>query len=166
MHDQLLAQADLLASHDPTRPTQANLRRAVSAAYDAMFHFLTAEAARRFIPQNQAPLQHLMTRGFQHGEMKSAAKAFTHEQLPAAIARTLGSPIPPELRSFAKTFVQAQERRHVADYDLREQFDRQSVQAFVQQVRMALSKWEAVRTTDAASLFLLCLLMWDRLKKR
>ena len=42
--DDLLAQADLLLHLEKRRPKQASLRRAVSAAYYALFHFLIEES--------------------------------------------------------------------------------------------------------------------------
>jgi hypothetical protein len=46
LHDQLLAQAWLLAKKEPKRPLQASLRRAVSAAYYAVFHLLVDAGGR------------------------------------------------------------------------------------------------------------------------
>jgi hypothetical protein len=45
LHANLLQQAEHLAQLDPTRPTQANLRRAVSSAYYALFHLLASETS-------------------------------------------------------------------------------------------------------------------------
>ena len=45
LHADLLEQAEQLAQLDPRRPKQANLRRAVSSAYYALFHLLTSEAS-------------------------------------------------------------------------------------------------------------------------
>jgi hypothetical protein len=39
LHADLLEQAEHLAQLDPTRPKQANLRRAVSSAYYALIHW-------------------------------------------------------------------------------------------------------------------------------
>jgi hypothetical protein len=43
LHADLLEQAGHLAQFDPTRPKQANLRRAVSSANYALFHMLASE---------------------------------------------------------------------------------------------------------------------------
>lgn len=48
-HDDLLRQAERLAKLDPKRPRQANLRRAVSSAYYALFHFLVDQSCRAAI---------------------------------------------------------------------------------------------------------------------
>ena len=49
LHADLLKQARHLATKEPRRPSQASLRRAVSAAYYALFHRLVDEATRMMI---------------------------------------------------------------------------------------------------------------------
>ena len=44
MHEDLFSQAEKLAKLDVKKPKQANLRRAVSSAYYAVFHYLVHEA--------------------------------------------------------------------------------------------------------------------------
>ncbi len=46
LHDDLLEQAKHLANREPRRPKQASLRRAISAAYYALFHLLVDEATK------------------------------------------------------------------------------------------------------------------------
>ena len=46
LHGDLLDQASRLAVQEPRRPRQASLRRAVSAAYYALFHLLVDAATR------------------------------------------------------------------------------------------------------------------------
>ena len=67
-HDELLAQAIQLVHVTP--PTQATLRRAVSAAYYAVFHLLIAEATSNW---NNAALRAALSRAFDHGAMKTAS---------------------------------------------------------------------------------------------
>ena len=52
LHADLLEQAEQLAQLDPRRPKQANLRRAVSSAYYALFHLLTWEASALYAVGN------------------------------------------------------------------------------------------------------------------
>jgi hypothetical protein len=49
----LLAQARHLALKESKKPLQASLRRAVSAAYYSLFHFLVENATRFLIAGNQ-----------------------------------------------------------------------------------------------------------------
>ena len=49
--DDLLSQANRLAAASTGRPRQADLRRAVSASYYALFHLLIGDAVQRLNPQ-------------------------------------------------------------------------------------------------------------------
>ena len=62
MHKDLLDQAVSLAKLDAKKPKQANLRRAVSSTYYALFHLLVDEACRIQIGtrHNQAPFRQVL----------------------------------------------------------------------------------------------------------
>ena len=102
------------------RPRQADLRRAVSAAYYALFHALAhcgadmlagSSSARR----NQAGWQRIY-RSLEHGTTlrrlnnRSGMRGF-----------------PREIRGFGRLFVNLQVERHRADYDPTARFDRTTV---------------------------------------
>ena len=71
--DQLLEQADQLAA----KPLRANLRRAVSTAYYALFHFLIRKATRSLCPEPaDRSRRQLMARAFSHDSMKNASAPF------------------------------------------------------------------------------------------
>jgi hypothetical protein len=72
--EDLLRQADHLATYEGVNPTQASLRRAVSTAYYALFHLLIEDAAMRW--SGSAEAQTGMERAFQHGSMNSASIRF------------------------------------------------------------------------------------------
>lgn len=118
----LLEQAIRLAKLDARRPKQANLRRAISSAYYALFHMLVDEACRAQIGahHNQARFRQVLGRAFTHGTMKDACKSFGGGTLKKSVAKGLPATftIPPEIRNLANIFVDVQETRHVADYDL------------------------------------------------
>lgn len=57
LHNELLRQARHLATKEPRRPLQASLRRAVSAAYYALFHLLVDDAVRRMVTALQPELE-------------------------------------------------------------------------------------------------------------
>lgn len=73
--DDLLGQANFLLQLDTRRPKQANLRRAVSAAYYALFHFLIEESTLLTVGTANAakPRRQLVGRGFSHTAMRSAS---------------------------------------------------------------------------------------------
>ena len=118
MYADLLSQAELLARKEPRRPRQASLRRAVSSAYYALFHFLVGEVSR------------FLT------------------------------------RRVAQSFLDLQEARHTADYDLSRTFTKRAAEDLVEQVRRAFDAWRRVRKEPVARAFLICLLSYNRLTRR
>ena len=75
----LLAQARLLATKESSRPKQASLRRAVSAAYSyyALFHLLVSDAVRRLLAgSDREALRNCLSRAFDHAVMKRVARQF------------------------------------------------------------------------------------------
>src|ERR1700742_2820070 len=77
-HDDLLEQALQLVRVAPT--SQVTLRRAVSAAYYAAFHFLIAEATSNW---NHAAFRTALGRAFDHGAMKTASnRILNHKEFP------------------------------------------------------------------------------------
>lgn len=169
MHEDLLDQAAFLAAKDPKRPKQANLRRAVSSAYYALFHYLIDQACRELLgTQNDKRVyRHVLARAFDHGCMKEACVAFRDVSLPKKMAGALPSAfaIPPELQFVAETFVQAQEKRHIADYDLSTRFARWDVAGFIHEVERAIATFESVTNVNSRQFFLVCLLTWRTLKR-
>jgi hypothetical protein len=166
---QLLVQARRLARFDPRRPGQANLRRAVSTGYYALFHFLIEETMRFLLGTTaaRAGLRNVLARAFTHAEMAAAAKTFAGSSLPPLLSRRLGAPaLPPGLRLLARTFLRAQEMRHAADYDPGESFNRNEVLIFIDDIEQTIAGWSAVRTDPAAEFFLLSLLVWNRIRDK
>ena len=70
----LIATARGLAEGDPRRPSQANLRRAVSTAYYAMFHCLAGTAADLLIGGSRSEAWHQVYRALEHGSAKGACR--------------------------------------------------------------------------------------------
>src|SRR5271169_5876784 len=74
LSSELLKQAGTLANQDLRRPKDASIRRAISTAYYALFHFFLDEASGILVgtSQNDKPLRHLLSRCFLHGKMEIA----------------------------------------------------------------------------------------------
>jgi hypothetical protein len=144
---------------DARRPQQANLRRAVSAAYYALFHQLVHEACRQVMGtgRERRPFRALLARAFQHGDMLETCKAFASASLGPHVRRRLpaGFQIPVELQKIALTFKEAQQKRHLADYDPSEQFTRGAVLAFIRDVDEAMELLHAIRDRLEVRFFLL-----------
>ena len=168
--DQLLEQARHLATMDVhRRPRQANLRRAVSATYYAAFHFLIDEACRSWVGNQgsgRQAMRAVLSRAFDHGTMKQAAGSFASGTLSPKLSPALaGTAIPPQVKRVAATFRLMQQERHTADYNLRVGFKRIDVLSLIADVEQAIDGWEAVRNTPAGRLFLIALLVNDRIRE-
>lgn len=164
IHQDLLRQSRHLAQLDSRRPRQANLRRAVSSAYYALFHYLIDEACRMMIGTEaaQSPYRQVIARGFDHGTMKQACRRFTGGSLPHVISKRLpdGFVVPPELRDVAQAFVDLQEQRHSADYDLTQTFTKEEVLSLIGQAEYALTQFGRVDDPMSKKFFLSCLWAW------
>src|SRR5690625_3909949 len=107
--DGLIATSSALQQAGGRRPKQADLRRAVSGAYYAVFHELARTCAdvlvgatKRNRP-NKAWVE--VYRGLEHGAVKDACR------------RANKIDFPQEIKDFAEAFGQLQSVRHQADYD-------------------------------------------------
>ena len=162
-----LEQARHLAQLDRTRPKQANLRRAISGAYYALFHLLCDEASRVLVRgiRDSDDLQARTARTLDHGTMARASRAFASSALPASL-RFL-QPLDADLRLVAETFNQMQEERHRADYNTQAQFSRTDTLAFLQQTEDAFDAYNRVQNSEAATYFLFALFFYksDRFRE-
>jgi hypothetical protein len=162
LHRDLIEQAEHLAKREPKKPRQASLRRAVSAAYYALFHLLISDGALRLIPGVPGPLRAQAQRAFAHNEMKRACEQFTR---PGPYPHLLAAPVEAELAAIAATFIDLQQQRHAADYDLSQTFDRIRVLRIVSQAKAAMTDWHTVRSRPNANVFLTALLLGSRWSK-
>lgn len=161
----LLEQARHLANREPRRPKQASLRRAISAAYYAVFHLLTDEVAARLAPRQPEDLKYRVQRAIGHADMKKACANFSKSQLPPHLNFPGHGPVPSELIKVARIFVALQEARHGADYDLSSSVNRLDALALLQEAEDAFASWRIVRNTPYANVFLSALLLGDRTKR-
>jgi hypothetical protein len=175
MTDDLLSQARTLATFDTRgRPRQANLRRAVSAAYYAVFHFLVHEACCvQFGTQHaQAAYRHALGRAFTHQAMKQACISFGGGTLKETVIKGLprdsagNYSIGREIREIAKTFAELQEKRHLADYDLSERFGRDDVLGLIEQAENHVASFRDLPASEGKTFFLACLWAWRELNNR
>src|SRR4051794_32771699 len=109
-HDDLLEQAFELAHRNVTAPKQADLRRSVSTAYYALFHLLISETVAHW---SLAGSRDALGRMFEHSVMKRVSKKLRlapfHGEDPVTVQN---------LKEIAQSFVQLQDNRHIADYDI------------------------------------------------
>lgn len=134
----LIATARLLATHPRRgRPPEANLRRAVSTAYYALFHSLAeccADAiAGRRRPNRSSDAWLRVYRALDHG----TANRRCHDQ-------TEIGKLPPEIQNFAAWFSEMQQRRHLADYAPDANFDREEAAHLITETEDAIRRFENV----------------------
>ena len=155
----------MLATIDPRRPKQANLRRAVSTAYYALFHLLTIDAAKLYA-RDDAALIARMARSFSHADLKNVSREFSKNQLPKALrAPDKPTQLSATLMKVTDAFVILQTARHAADYDLSETFTRPDTLTLVKPAETAFAHWTSVKSADDARLYLACFSNWDSWNK-
>jgi uncharacterized protein (UPF0332 family) len=162
-HNDLLVQARHLAFLDKRRPKQANLRRAVSAAYYALFHLLSGESAHQLTPASPTGLAAQVRRAFDHATMRQVCRAIVDAN--SSLSTSFHLKASTDLREVADAFSSLQDARHSADYDLSSNWERKDVILKVQDAETAFTAWRRVRGSDEANVFLVALLMkrdWPR----
>ena len=122
------------------RPRQAELRRAVSAAYYAMFHLLAGNAADTLAgarPPLRSPRRRFWSqtyRALDHGYAKNQC-------LNLAVMRGF----PPEIQYLGATFADLQTRRQSADYNPEVTFSRTEVVRLINNAERAIDRFASVR---------------------
>ena len=152
----LLAIAQQLArGRNPGRPREAELRRAISTAYYALFHTLANCCANMLVGSTRASRSQSAWRqayrALKHGQAK---KRCMHQ----AIMRKF----PPEIQEFGMRFAVMQEERERADYDPLVQFFRTDVLQRIQETEDAISKFESERIDDKSRRAFAVLVLLER----
>ena len=165
----LLAQARLLATKEKRRPKQASLRRSVSASYYAVFHLLVDAAARRLVPgSDRDALRNCLGRAFDHGVMKTVARQFAGGGMGSVSPKLRpglnGLPLQDEIVRVARAFVDVQQHRHEADYDMGRPFTRLEVLNIISDAEHAFEDWRAIRRSVQADTFLVGLLTFEKIR--
>lgn len=128
------------------KPSNANLRRATSNAYYAMFHTLARTAANLLVGgQNAARSRgawRQVYRGFDHHQAKIAC-SFKNKQ-----SRAVLKLFPNSIQDFADAFVTLQEKRHSADYDPYAKFTKSDAKSDIALARQAIAGFNAASKKD------------------
>ena len=142
--DDLLTIAETLASgsigHQRGRPRQAELRRAVSAAYYALFHALARNAADLLVGSRAATQTKQAWR--------QVYRALDHGRIKRQCTNQIITKFPQEIQDFAGHFVMVQAQRYMADYDPLEHFSRSDVSQLVDKTKSAINDFEMVDSDD------------------
>lgn len=130
-----LASGDLRSGRG--RPPQAELRRAVSTAYYAMFHALARCAADMLVGatpslRSQAAWRQAY-RALEHGHARNQCSN-----------ANMMSKFPDGIRRFGTTFVNNQMLRHSADYDPAATYNRFEVLRIIDEIERVMPCFESV----------------------
>ena len=177
--EELLEHARFLASLDEQTTSQANIRRAISAAYYAVFHLLSAAVAEQVSPDFPAGLRECTQRVLSHSQMANVAKAFSPQGkgkgkkevkedkevrcLPKGFV--LPEPVSAELASIASVFQELQDARHAADYDVLRKFDPVDAISYVQEAEKVFKDWKTEKHSKNAPVFLAAMIFgkdWNK----
>ena len=152
-HEDLMKHAIFLSELDlPGEPKQVDLRRAVSAAYYALFHLLTTEAAQNWKHPSQ---RNRFARIYDHGRMKTCSSKVLSRPIPVDPSEI---PTVTNLKLVADVFVKLQQARHTADYDNSKAWSRTQVWEVIAQAEDAMKAWSNIRETEVAQDYLLDLM--------
>lgn len=157
--DHLFEQASKLISAQAGRPRQADIRRAISAAYYAIFHATITGAVDQFVGVTNRDRSRygLVYRSVSHAWLRDLCKevqkpALSNRFKPYAPSTGFG----PNITTFAAAVVELQEKRHSADYDVMIRVNRSDAALAIATAQAALKRFsKASRTRRLAFLSLL-----------
>ena len=147
--DQLLDEAESRLVRGG-RPSQVVVRRAVSDAYYALFHFLIDRCTTQMLgtASSASAARDAAARGFRHGTLKNACNAFrSGGTLPKSVA-SVEIDVPEPVRTFASTFVETQKARHNADYSWNASVSKSVAERRLAEARSAIEDFRALDRSD------------------
>ena len=144
--------ATLIPQPPATQPTQAAIRRAISTAYYATFHALTASNGDALIgpvhDQLTADAWTQIYRGLNHGHAKSQLEPEVKRNQPRLSA---------DAQNFADLFCDLQDERHNADYNPRETFTAQAANTWLDTAEAAITDFLRTSRSERAAVAILTL---------
>lgn len=141
----LLDQADRLAAPlQAGPPRQADLRRAISAAYYAVFHLVLTAMADEFVGVSKRDDMRyvLVYRSLDHRSLREHCQNVVKPVMPAKLV-----PFAPsngwgtEIQAFAGVVIELQEKRHLADYDPNFRVKTSDVRLAIATARRAITRF-------------------------
>ena len=158
---ELLAVSRLLLSPVAgAQPSDAQLRRAVSTAYYAVFHAIVRVGTLRFMGAGTETTAGypLLYRGFNHGRLKTVCDGLAATTLNSSLKQQLGrQSVSQSMRDFASAFPALQEGRLLADYDPSIRFELSDATDLVDAAETALAALERVEPAEKTDVLALML---------
>ncbi|MDE0039894.1 MAG: hypothetical protein OXU77_20405 [Gammaproteobacteria bacterium] len=133
-----------MANVNTRRPRKADLCRAVSSSYYALFHCLAkncADLLARTGTHTSRPAWRQAYRALQHGTAKSRCEQ-----------RDVMRRFPNPIQDFGNLFVEMQRKRHTADYDPDAQFRKSDVVTDIDRVEDVVARFSRVAATERRAL--------------
>ncbi|MFL6845060.1 MAG: hypothetical protein ACJ8ER_09295 [Allosphingosinicella sp.] len=151
---ELLEAARTLIARQPGargRLPRAKVRRSLSTAYYALFHFLLEEASRTVIGTTNvlSRRRRIFARLFTHRGLLTALTKIRGQAVEESVADFLRGPAtapgafpaPVFARDMALAFQDAQTKRHDADYDLNKPMTAEDAALLIDRVDAAITGW-------------------------
>jgi hypothetical protein len=147
------------------------MRRAVSAAYYALFHLLASSVAEQVSPDSPIGLRGRTQRALGHGQMATAAKNFlTQGKGPSNLPKDIGFTgfVSPGLANVAQSFVDLRQARQIADYDALDangEINLRWAQECLADAGAAFRDWNVEKNSEGARVFLAALIFgkdWNK----
>jgi len=135
----LLTTAEILIDDDSHRSLDANLRRAVSSMYYAMFHTLAEDAANLLVES----IHTASTKS----AWRQAYRALEHRRVKEIVSgkradRDIFGKFPLKTQEFANFMSILQEERNLADYDPFHMFDKPVVQEQLEKLKNTIDGYK------------------------
>ena len=160
-HTELLEAAQTLIARESRqvgRLPVARTRRSISTCYYAVFHFLIEDASRRIVRNSSKHLRRrrVLARSFTHAGMKLTLKKIKGSKVDRSLEdflrppgfRAEAVPTPAFAQEMAATFIDAQAKRHDADYDLNVPLNETDARAFHKRCGDAIKGWQKAMKAD------------------
>lgn len=159
--DHLFEQADRLITIAAGPPRQADIRRAISAAYYATFHATVTAAVDQFIGVTNRDTSRygLVYRSVSHAWLRELCKEVqkptpSNRFKPYVPSTGFGS----NINAFAIAVAELQEKRHAADYDIMIRMNKSDAVLAIGTARAALNRYG--KASEARRIAFLSLLLF------
>jgi hypothetical protein len=147
---------------DPGNFPDLDARRAVSAAYHALFHHLSSALVSQIAPQADPDAAGRIHRWLDHTEMKKVCREFAAPNLRPPLSDLLGKSASIDMQTVAVSFIDLQSARHSADYDLRYRLSWGEADEFIGIAADAIAAWNRIAPSSESNIFVLSLLPWKK----
>lgn len=152
-------------------PNQAQIRRAISTAYYALYHFLINEGVNIMFPSFNNDLKLQITRSFTHSGLLTGCNKFNEVKKKDDKNKKLADDIyiptdpfiynliePKELKSelikITQTFRDMQKLRHEADYNSLHKFIKEEALSSIYEIETCFKNWDIIKNDHNTHVFI------------